>query len=50
MDNVFAFLYDLWDVLSSFEIYGIQIVPFMFACIGIIIAIRILMRFLGGDD
>lgn len=51
MSDVFNLLQSTWDCISSFEIYGLKIVPFMFSVTGITIFIAILMRFLqmGGD-
>lgn len=51
MVNVFNILQSTWNCISSFELYGIKIVPFMFSVCGITVFIMILMRFLkmGGD-
>lgn len=46
MTSVFNILQSIWYCISSFEIYGIKIVPFTFSVCGIIVFIRILMRFL----
>lgn len=49
MSNVFDILISTWNCIVSFEIYGIKIVPFTFSVCGIIVFIRILMKFLKMD-
>lgn len=50
MDNVFNILQSTWNCISSFELFGIRIVPFMFTVCGIFVFIRILMNFLNGGE
>lgn len=49
MSDLFGILKSTWTCISSFEIYGIKIIPLIFSVCGIIVFIRILMNFLGGD-
>ena len=51
MVNVFNILQSTWNCISAFELFGIRIIPLMFSVCGIIVFIRILMRFLkmGGE-
>lgn len=46
MSDLFSVLQLTWSCISSFAIYGIKIIPLMFSVCGIIVFIRILMRFL----
>ena len=49
MSDLFDILKSTWTCISSFEIYCIKIIPLIFSVCGIIVFIRILINFLGGD-
>lgn len=51
MQYVISILTGTWDCISSFELYGIRIVPLIFTVCGIYVFVRILSKFLkmGGD-